>query len=167
LYKSENEPHVYTVHRPNAKSSQSDDFGVTDGIPFLDGYEAILCSGFDSLVYADSIFHQDCHVASGPGAGYDGLANQFRTWATCFLTFQPDVEYAKDTPAAGVATDLNGGLAVKAYEAIYGKAGFSEWIPNLTEERLIELLTTGKPTTVNLFPKDVLGSMAKPEYDDQ
>ncbi|KAH8079852.1 hypothetical protein HD553DRAFT_337044 [Filobasidium floriforme] len=64
--------------------------------------------------------------------------------------------YAKDQSASGIATDLNGGLPNKAFEAIYGKTSFVEWIPRLTEERLTELLTTGKPTALTLYSKEVL-----------
>ncbi|KAG7528991.1 hypothetical protein FFLO_05849 [Filobasidium floriforme] len=61
--------------------------------------------------------------------------------------------YAKDQPASGMTTDLNGGVPSKAYEVIYGKTSFIESIPDLTEERLVELLTTGKPTTLSLLSK--------------
>lgn len=63
--------------------------------------------------------------------------------------------------------DLNGGFPNKAYGAIYGKTSFMEWIPNLTEERLVELLTTGKPTALTLYSKEILGQMANPAYDNQ
>jgi hypothetical protein len=66
-----------------------------------------------------------------------------------------------------VARDLNGGRTNQAFEAIYGRTSFLEWIPNLTEERLVELLTTGKPTALSLYSKEVLGSMANPAYDNQ
>jgi hypothetical protein len=42
-----------------------------------------------------------------------------------------------------------------------------EWIPDLTEERLVELLTTGKPTALTLYSREALGSMANPAYDNQ
>jgi hypothetical protein len=53
-----------------------------------------------------------------------------------------------------MTTDLNGGVPSKAYEVIYGKTSFIEPIPDLTEERLVELLTTGKPTALSLLSKE-------------
>lgn len=66
-----------------------------------------------------------------------------------------------------MTTDLNGGIPSKAYEVIYGKTSFIESIPDLTEERLVELLTTGKPTALSLLSKVTLGSQANPAYDNQ
>jgi hypothetical protein len=84
-----------------------------------------------------------------------------------FLNFGPGAEFAKDNPAADMSKDLDGGWPQQAYEVIYGKPGFSEWIADLTEERLVELLTTGKPATLVLWEKEDMGSRAKEEYDNQ
>jgi hypothetical protein len=83
-----------------------------------------------------------------------------------FLNFGPGTEFATDNPDAGISKDLGSGFPEPAYKAIYGKTGFSEDIEGLTEERLIELLSTGKPTTVILWAKEHMGS-ATEEYDNQ
>jgi hypothetical protein len=84
-----------------------------------------------------------------------------------FLNFGPGTEFAKDNPDADISKDLNSGWPQQAYEAIYGKVEFSEYIADLTEERLIELLTTGKPASLVLWDKEDMGSRAKEEYDNQ
>ena len=61
------------------------------------------------------------------------------------------VEYAKDQPDSGMATDLNGGWPQHVFERVYGKFGFNEWLSDLSDERLVELLTTGKPTTLCIW----------------
>lgn len=76
-------------------------------------------------------------------------------------------EFAKDNPASGINPDLNGGLISQAYEAIYGYSAFADYIPDLSEERVIEMLTTGRATAVVLLSQEQLGSIAKPGYDNQ
>ena len=79
------------------------------------------------------------------------------------------IEYAKDQPDSGMATDLNGGWPQHVFERVYGKFGFNEWMSDLSDERLVELLTTGKPTTLCIWDQATMESMgrAQPGYDNQ
>lgn len=72
-----------------------------------------------------------------------------------------------ENAAGDMNKDLQGGWPQQAYEVIYGKAGFSEWIPDISKEKLVELLTTGKPTTLCLWDKDEMGDRAGDDYDNQ
>jgi len=80
-----------------------------------------------------------------------------------------NIEWAKDNQDTRVPKDLNGGFPYKAYEIIYGKFGFNEWIADITEERLVELLTTGKPVTLGLYPEKIMKGLGRlqPGYDTQ
>jgi hypothetical protein len=168
LHISETETKVYTVERPTADSSASDMFGVTDaGIPLLDGY--VLFQFVRAVVYIGA------HSVSNSTAMWPAVLElaMMGKWAR-YISYKLHAHtqscgsaYAKDQPASGMTTDLNGGIPSKAYEVIYGKTSFIESIPDLTEERLVELLTTGKPTALSLLSKVTLGSRANPAYDNQ
>jgi hypothetical protein len=76
------------------------------------------------------------------------------------------VPYLKDNPSIEASADTFSGWPKNTYKIIYGKVTFDKLIPDLTEEELIKLLTTGKPTTLILHTKEDTKGAAE-AYDNQ